>query len=45
MKSGKMKIRCFIAHYMVRDINFLDKLNQEIDSSYKTRNNFSKEDP
>ena len=25
-----MEIRCFIAYYMVKDINFLYKLNQEI---------------
>lgn len=39
-----MEIRCFIAHYMVKDINFLYKLNQEIDSNYKSTNDFSKED-
>ena len=38
MKSGKMEIRCFTAHYMVKDINFLHKLNQERDSSYKSTN-------
>lgn len=39
-----MEIRCFIAHYMVKDINFLHKLNQERDSIYKTTNNFPRED-
>ena len=44
MKSGKMEITCFIAQYMVKDINFLYKLNQERDSIYKTTNNFPRED-
>lgn len=39
-----MEIRHFIAHYMVKDINFLHKLNQEIDSNYTSTNDFSKED-
>lgn len=39
-----MEIRCFTAHYVVKDIKFLHKLNQEIDSNYRSTNNFSKED-
>lgn len=30
MKFSRMKIRYFIAHYMVTGINFLHRLNQEI---------------
>lgn len=32
IKSIKMKIRYFIAYYMVKYISFLHNLNQEIDS-------------
>lgn len=39
-----MEMRCFTAYYMVKDNNFLYKLNQEIDSYYKSINNFLKED-
>jgi hypothetical protein len=39
-----MKIRHFIAYYMVKDINFLYKLNKEIDLVIKSTNNFAKED-
>lgn len=39
-----MEMICFTAYYMVKDINFLHKLNQETDSHYKSINNFSKED-
>lgn len=39
-----MGIWCFTAHIMVKDINFLHKLNQEIDSNYKSTNDFTKED-
>lgn len=32
MKSSKTEIKYFIAHYIIKDIHFSHKLNQEIDS-------------
>lgn len=37
-----MKITYFIAPYMIKDINFLHKLNQEIDSVIKVQVTFQR---
>lgn len=42
MKSGKMEIRCFRAHYMVKDINFLTQIKSR--NRFQSTSNFLKED-